>query len=138
MSSQYGRTDDVNHDESEALLLRRRDSLDELPSPSVTKVQQLGRQSDYFWPAGIASLTVQTTDAAAVKPEAARLLSNGSSNIPPRPPRESRKAQPSRWATREFFVYYAVVIVSLLAMAYAPVRLSRGNSLTKSCLRLAR
>lgn len=61
-----------------------------------------------FWPAGIASLTIQIND------------SKKSTASPP------RAAAPPRWTSREFYAYYAIVMIALYKVIQAPLRLSRG------------
>ena len=64
----------------------------------------------WLWPAGIASLTIQI-------PESQKTTSKAGSS-------SSRHA---RWRSREFCIYYAIVVVALYKIIQAPIQLSRGR-----------
>lgn len=126
---------DINGGESTELLLRNPD-IPELPSPSLAKQMRHGSHAqDYFWPAGIASLTIQVTDGGSgsrsstatgsaantswsnAAPSRSSSATSSSATIP-------RTLKKARWRTREFLIHYVVVGLALVFMARAAVRLS--------------
>lgn len=126
---------DINGGESTELLLRTPD-ITELPSPSLAKQMRHGSHAqDYFWPAGIASLTIQVTDGGSgsrgstatgssgnvSRSSAATSRSSSATSSSATIPRTLKKA---RWRTREFLVHYVIVALALVFMARAAVRLS--------------
>ena len=75
--------------------------------------QEQGADSlrEFFWPAGIASLTIQIPESRR-KP-----ASKG---------QQQQLQQLPRWKSREFYIYYAIVLVALYKVIEAPIRLSSG------------
>lgn len=83
----------------------------------------------YFWPAGIASLTIQTPETASRRTKA-RLSTSTSAALPC----ASQSSHPaaaaaarSRWTSTEFCIYYLVIAFYLWKMVQAPIRLSQGK-----------
>ena len=105
--------DAMDSETANLLLLRGSDDSLYPPSSSVDE----DSLTSSFWPAGIASLTIQTPDTASSKRTKARLSSSTAATAAAR----------SRWMSTEFCVYYVVVAFYLWKIVQAPVRLSQGE-----------
>lgn len=73
------------------------------------------QENDAFWPAGIASLTIQVPES--------RITHKTTSNRP----KLCRTPRPSRWGSLETWIYCVVVAFGVWRMMLAPMRLSEGK-----------
>ena len=86
--------------------------MDGLPSQAARSEQN--SMKEYFWPYGLASLTVQTSERRPPPSHS------------PNKPHFRRKSHPSRWQTSEFYVYYAILGFGVWKMITVALELSKG------------
>lgn len=100
------------------------------PRSSIDDDANSPSSSSYFWPAGMASLTIQTPDTASKRTKArlsssTALLDVSTKHPSSQPAAAAAAATRPRWTSTEFCVYYVVIAFYLWKIVQAPVRLSQ-------------